>query len=177
MVDWEHPPLYLSGTGRAPQETAISGFCQQALVGIHNSVWVWWLYMGWTPRWGSLWMAFLSVISRFKERQAPKSNVESNWRRYVICVCVLFMGGRHSVSSIYLLCAHTFIHAYTWTCIHMSTPSHQRVFWRLDVFGYQTIWGVQNWEEGGLRQTGFTLYSWWQAISRGRVWSNGWALP
>ena len=33
----EHPLLYLSGTGKASQETAISGSCQQALVGIHNS--------------------------------------------------------------------------------------------------------------------------------------------
>jgi hypothetical protein len=41
MVGLEHPPLYFSGPGRASQETAISGFCQQALVGIHNSVWVW----------------------------------------------------------------------------------------------------------------------------------------
>jgi hypothetical protein len=31
------PPLYLSGIGRASQEAAISGSCQQALVGIHNS--------------------------------------------------------------------------------------------------------------------------------------------
>jgi hypothetical protein len=61
MVGLEHPPLYFSGTGRASQETAISGSCQQALVGIHNSVWVWWLYLGWIPRWGSLWMAFPSV--------------------------------------------------------------------------------------------------------------------
>jgi hypothetical protein len=29
------------------QETAISGSCKQALPGIHNSVLVWWLYMGW----------------------------------------------------------------------------------------------------------------------------------
>ena len=56
MVGCEHPPLYLSGSGRASHETAISGSCQQALVGIHNSVWVWWLYMGWIPGWGSLWM-------------------------------------------------------------------------------------------------------------------------
>ena len=32
--DCEHPLLYLSGTGRASQETAISISCQQALVGI-----------------------------------------------------------------------------------------------------------------------------------------------
>jgi hypothetical protein len=36
----KHPLLYLSGTGRASQETVILGSCQQALVGIHNSVWV-----------------------------------------------------------------------------------------------------------------------------------------
>jgi hypothetical protein len=30
--------LYLSGTGIASQDAAISGSCQQALVGIHNSV-------------------------------------------------------------------------------------------------------------------------------------------
>jgi hypothetical protein len=59
--DCEHSPLYLPGTGRASQETAISGSCQQALVGICNSVWVWYLYMKWITRWGSLWMAFPSV--------------------------------------------------------------------------------------------------------------------
>jgi hypothetical protein len=47
MDGCEHPLLYLSGTSRTSQETAKSGSCQQALVGIHNSVWVWWLYMGW----------------------------------------------------------------------------------------------------------------------------------
>jgi hypothetical protein len=46
----EHPLLYLSGTGRDSQETAISGSCQQALDGIHNSVWVRCLYMGWIPK-------------------------------------------------------------------------------------------------------------------------------
>ena len=55
MDGCEHPLLYLSGIGRACQETAISDFCHQALVSIHNSVWVWWLYMGWIPRWASLW--------------------------------------------------------------------------------------------------------------------------
>jgi hypothetical protein len=33
IVGWQHPPLYLSGTGKASQKTAISGSCQQALVG------------------------------------------------------------------------------------------------------------------------------------------------
>jgi hypothetical protein len=37
MVGCEHLPLYLSGSGKASQETAISGSCQQALLGICNS--------------------------------------------------------------------------------------------------------------------------------------------
>ena len=61
MVGYEHLPLYLSDFGRAYQGTAISGFCQQALLGISNSIWVWWLHMAWIPRWGSPWVAFLSV--------------------------------------------------------------------------------------------------------------------
>jgi hypothetical protein len=43
MGGCEHPPLYLWGTDRASQERALSGSSQQAFVGIHNSVWVWWL--------------------------------------------------------------------------------------------------------------------------------------
>ena len=57
----EHPLLYLPGTDIASQETAISRFCQQNLAGICNSVWVWWLYMGWIPRWGSLQMVLPSL--------------------------------------------------------------------------------------------------------------------
>jgi hypothetical protein len=52
--DYHHPLLYLPGIGRDSQERAMSGSCQQNLSGICNSVWVWWLYMGWIPRWGSL---------------------------------------------------------------------------------------------------------------------------
>ena len=61
MNGCEPPFLYLSGTGRASQETAISGYCQHGLIGIHNSVWVWWLYMGWIFRWSSLWVVIPSV--------------------------------------------------------------------------------------------------------------------
>jgi hypothetical protein len=67
MVGCKHPTLYLSGSGRASQETAISGSCQQALVGIQNSIWVWWLYVGWIPRWGSLWMVFPSISTHFNQ--------------------------------------------------------------------------------------------------------------
>jgi hypothetical protein len=61
MDDCEHPLLYFPGTGRAPQETAISGSCLQALVGMCHSVWFWWLFMGWIPKLSSLWMVLPSV--------------------------------------------------------------------------------------------------------------------
>ena len=61
MVGCEHLPLYLLGSGRASQETAITGSCQQGLLGTCNSFCVWCLYMGWISRWGSLWMASPSV--------------------------------------------------------------------------------------------------------------------
>jgi hypothetical protein len=63
MVGCEHLPLYLSGSSKAFQEPAITGSYQQVLLGICNSVWVWCLYMGWIPKWGSLWMAFPSVFA------------------------------------------------------------------------------------------------------------------
>jgi hypothetical protein len=61
MDNCEHLLLYLSGTGRASQETAISDSCQHNIVGICNSVWIWWLFMGWITRWDSLWMVIPSV--------------------------------------------------------------------------------------------------------------------
>ena len=59
--DCEHPLLYLPGTGIASQETAISRSCQQNLAVICNSVWDWWLFMGWIPRQSSPWMVFPSI--------------------------------------------------------------------------------------------------------------------
>jgi hypothetical protein len=58
IADCEHPLLCLPGTDIASQETAISESFQQNLPGVCNSVCVWWLIMGWTPRWGSLWMVY-----------------------------------------------------------------------------------------------------------------------
>ena len=63
IADCEHPLLYLPGTGIASQETAISGSFQQNLAGICNSVWVWWLIMGWIPGWGSLWIVHPFVLA------------------------------------------------------------------------------------------------------------------
>jgi hypothetical protein len=56
IADCEHPLLCLPVSGIALYETAISGSLQQNLAGICNSVWVWWLIMGWIPRWCSLWI-------------------------------------------------------------------------------------------------------------------------
>jgi hypothetical protein len=61
MVGCKHPHLYWSGSGRSSQETDISSSCQQALLGMSNSVLVWWLHVGWMPRWDSFWTALLSV--------------------------------------------------------------------------------------------------------------------
>jgi len=37
MIGFEHLHQYWSGTGRASQEMAVSGSCQQALLGISNT--------------------------------------------------------------------------------------------------------------------------------------------
>jgi hypothetical protein len=57
----EHPLLYLTGTGIASQERDMLGYCQQNLAGVCNSIWAWWLFMGWIPEWGSLRMVFPPV--------------------------------------------------------------------------------------------------------------------
>jgi hypothetical protein len=49
--------LCMSGSGKDYQETALSGSCQHALLGIR----IWWLYMGWIFRWGSLNGLFFSL--------------------------------------------------------------------------------------------------------------------
>jgi hypothetical protein len=61
MVGCEHLCLHLSGSGRASPGIAIPCSCQQALLGISSSIWVWCLQMGWIPRWGGLWMVFPSA--------------------------------------------------------------------------------------------------------------------
>jgi hypothetical protein len=57
VIVFELPPPYLSGSGRASQETAMSDFYQQALAGIHNNVWVWCLYNEMEP-----WLFFKSDL-------------------------------------------------------------------------------------------------------------------
>jgi hypothetical protein len=75
--------LYLSGTSKASQETALSGSCQQELLGICNNVWVWSLYMGWIPRWGSLCMNFPSYLC-VKNFKKEIKNDHRRWK-YLSC--------------------------------------------------------------------------------------------
>jgi hypothetical protein len=80
--DCEHLFLYLPGTGIASYETAITGSLQQNLSSICNSVWVWWLIVGWIPRWSSLWIVHSFVIaSNFVQRisRAKVIDTLSRW--------------------------------------------------------------------------------------------------
>ena len=95
--DCEHPLLYLPGTGKASQETVISESFQQNLAGICNSVCVWWLIMGWTPRWGSLWMVnpfilALNVVSAIPSMDTllsilGRNEISMNCSSFLIFFC------------------------------------------------------------------------------------------
>jgi hypothetical protein len=89
MGDCEHTLLYLPGTDKGPQETAISGYCHQTLVGICHSVWVWWLFMGWIPKWGIPWMVTSSVsapnfVSVLVKVQLQLQLKAQNWRGHAV---------------------------------------------------------------------------------------------
>jgi hypothetical protein len=96
-VGFEDPLLYLTSTGEDSQETAITGLCQQVLVGIHKSVWVWWLYVGWFPRWGSLCSILCFCISSCGYF-VPLSKKDSSIHALVLLllkfhvVCELYLG-------------------------------------------------------------------------------------
>jgi hypothetical protein len=119
--DCEHPLLYLPGTGTASQKTAISGPFQQNLAGIRNSVCVWWLIMGWTPGWGSLWMVHPFIL-------AP------NFVSVTPSMGILFpILGRNEISTrwssffLILLCFANCIMGILgfWANIHLSVSSYQ----------------------------------------------------
>ena len=65
VVGCEYLHLSYPGAGRASQGTAISGFCQQVLLGISNSVGIWCLLMEWIPRCSDFWKAFPLVSDLF----------------------------------------------------------------------------------------------------------------
>ena len=126
--DCEHPLLYLSGTGRASQGRAISGSCQRALVGICNSVCVWWLFMGWIPRWGSIWMVIPSVSAPNFVSVTPSmgvlfpilrrgivSTLQSSFFLSFMCLanCILYLGyprfGANIHLSVSTYCVSSFV--------------------------------------------------------------------
>jgi hypothetical protein len=95
--DCEHPLLYLPGTGIASQKTAISGSLQQNLAGICNSVWDWWIIMGWIPEWGSLWIVHPFVLGPNFVSVTPfmgillpilrRNEVSTHWSSFLIFLC------------------------------------------------------------------------------------------
>jgi hypothetical protein len=95
--DYEHPLVYLLGTGIASHKTAISVSFQQNLSGICNSVWDWWLIMGWIPGWGSLWMVhpFVSAPNFFSVTPSMgilfpilrRNEVSTLWSSFLISLC------------------------------------------------------------------------------------------
>jgi hypothetical protein len=70
IVGCKHPHLYWSVSVRASQGTAILGSCQQVLLGIHNSVWVWSLQKGWISRWGGLSLSLTQYVWLWSNRMA-----------------------------------------------------------------------------------------------------------
>ena len=93
----DHPLLNLPGTGIASQETAISGSFQENLAGICNSVCVWWLIMGWIPRWGNLWMVHPFILASNFVSVTPfmgilfpilrRNEVSTHWSSFLIFLC------------------------------------------------------------------------------------------
>jgi hypothetical protein len=128
--DCEHPLLYLPGTGIASQERAISGFCQQKLAGICNSVWVWWLYMGWMLRWGSLWTVLPSVSAPNFVSVTPstgilfptlrRNEVSTHWSSFFLsfmCSTNCILGILNFLGKIYLS-----VSAYHVSCFVIGLP-------------------------------------------------------
>jgi hypothetical protein len=101
MDDCEHPLLYLPGTGKGPQKTAISGSCQQALVGICHVVLVWWLCIGWIPKWGILWMVVPSVSALNFVSVTPSMGILSSLLRRILS----FWANIHLLMSAYHVCS------------------------------------------------------------------------
>ena len=116
MVGWKYPPLYLSGSGRAYQETAISGFHQQALSAIHDSTHVWWLdhHVGQSLNGFPLVSAtlFCLYISSCEYFVHPKKHWSIHTLVFLLrfhVVCELNLGysellGYHPLISEYILC-------------------------------------------------------------------------
>jgi hypothetical protein len=125
----EHPLLYLPGIGIASQETAISGSFQHNLAGICKSVCVWWLIMGWTSRWGSLWMVHPFVLALTFVSVTPsmgilfpilgRNEVSTRWSSFLIFLC--FANCIFDVLSFWAN-IHLSVSAYQVTCFVIVLP-------------------------------------------------------
>ena len=121
--DCGHPLLYFPGTG-IDSETAISGSYQKNIAGICNSVWFWWLFMGWIPGWGSLWM-FLRSISAL--------NVVSLTPSMGILFPILRRSEVSTLWSSFFLSSMCFANCILsilsfWTNIHLSVIAYHEFF-------------------------------------------------
>jgi hypothetical protein len=101
MDNCEHALLYLLGTGRASQETAILGCCWNL-----PSVWVWWLFMGWIFKLGSHCMVipsgsalnfvFVTPSMGFLHPILIRNKVSTLWSSFLsfMCLanCILYLG-------------------------------------------------------------------------------------
>ena len=110
--------LQASASGRASQETAISGFHQQALPSTHNRGWVCWLYMWCIPKSVSLYLdgipfslsphfvyIFPSVSNLFTLLRSTEAS--TFWSSSVkwILVILNFWANIHLSVSTYLVCS------------------------------------------------------------------------
>jgi hypothetical protein len=119
--DCEHPLLYLPGTGIGSYETAITWSLQQNLVGICNSVSVWWLIMGWIPGLGSLWMVHPFVLAPNFVSVMPsmgilfpilrRNDVSTHWSSFFL----IFLCFANCILSILSF----------WANIHLSVSAYQ----------------------------------------------------
>jgi hypothetical protein len=106
-------------TGRASQETVISGSFQQNLVGFCSSVWVWWWFTGWIHRSGSLWMVLPSVSAMNFVSVTPsmgilfpllrRIKVSTLWSSFLSFMCFAYC----------ILCILSF-----WDNIHLSVSAY-----------------------------------------------------
>jgi hypothetical protein len=133
IADCEHPLLCLLGPDIASEETAISVSFQQNLAGMCNRVCVWWLIIGWTPEWDSLWMVHPFVLAPNFVSATPsmdilfpilgRNEVSTRWSSFLIFLCF-----GSCILGILGLCAniHLSVSAYQVTSFVIGLPHSGR---------------------------------------------------
>jgi hypothetical protein len=94
----------------------------KALVGIHNSVWFWWLFMGWIPRWGSLWLGSILKIPGSLLRSSSASCLPSVASLGLSSLAALCSMGYHVWHSWLLQCFGTLVSPFN-ICLCGNTAS------------------------------------------------------